>query len=82
MELLVEWKGGGLPTWVPVRAMKESFPVQTAEYAKDNNIHTLPCFSWWVNFTLKKKDRIISKIKTKYWDTDRKYGIRLPHSVK
>jgi hypothetical protein len=82
MELLVEWKGCGLPTWVPVRAMKESFPVQTAEYAKANNIHTLPCFSWWVGYTLKKKDRIISKIKTKYWATDRKYGIRLPHSVK
>lgn len=82
MELLVEWQGGGLPTWVPVLAMKHSFAVQTAEYAKANNLHTLPCFSWWVGYTLKKKDRIIAKIKTKYWTTNVKYGIRLPHSVK
>jgi hypothetical protein len=35
-----------------------------------------------VGYTLKKKDRIIAKIKTKYWTTTVKYGIRLPHSVK
>ena len=31
--------------------------------------------------TLKKRDRIISKVKSKYWQTTHKYGIRVPKSI-
>ena len=31
---------------------------------------------------IKKKNRIISKIKSKYWQRTHKYGIRIPKSVK
>jgi hypothetical protein len=30
---------------------------------------------------IKKRNRIISKVKYKYWRTTHKFGIRLPHSV-
>ena len=30
---------------------------------------------------LKKQNRIVAKIKTKYWRTTHKFGIRLPHSI-
>ena len=31
---------------------------------------------------LKKKDRIISKLKTKYWLRTHEYGVRIPKTVK
>jgi len=34
-----------------------------------------------VLYTLKKKARIISKIKSKYWEKTHKYGIRIPKSI-
>ena len=36
---------------------------------------------WWVPYTLKKREEIISKAKTKYWKTTHKYGVRLPKSA-
>ena len=33
-------------------------------------------------YTLKKRDRIIAKVKTKYWKTTHKFGIRIPKNLK
>lgn len=79
-ELLVSWKDG-TASWVKLKDLKESFPVQLAEYAVGNKISSEPGFAWWVPHTLRKKDRIISKVKSKYWKRTHKYGIRLPKSV-
>jgi hypothetical protein len=38
-------------------------------------------FAWWVPHALKKRDKILSKVKTKYWLRTHKYGIGLPKSV-
>ena len=56
-------------------------PVELADYALANGIDDEPAFKWWVPYTLKKRDRIIAKVKTKYWKTTHKYGVRLPKSV-
>ena len=61
--------------------MKNGFPIQTAEYARKKSLHKYPAFSWWVPHVLRKKDHIISKIKTKYWQKTHKYGIRIPKRV-
>jgi hypothetical protein len=62
--------------------MKNSYPVQTAEYAIANRIDKEPAFSWWVPHVLKKRDRIIQKMeRSKYWVRATKYGIELPKSV-
>ena len=45
------------------------------------NLTREPTFAWWVPFVLKKKNRIISKIKSKYWKRTHKFGIRIPKSV-
>ncbi|MHA7927589.1 MAG: Ty1/Copia family ribonuclease HI, partial [Marinobacter sp.] len=81
-ELLVTWKDG-TSDWVPLRRLKESNPVEVAEYATANNIDEEPAFRWWVPTVLRRKRRIISKVKakSKYWRTTHKFGIRLPHSV-
>ena len=60
-KLLVECKYG-LVDWVTLKELKQSNPVQLAEYAMSNEISDEPKFSWWIKETLSCWDRIISKI--------------------
>jgi len=81
--LIVAWKDG-TSTSVPLREMKNSYPLETAEYAINNKLDKEPAFAWWVPHVIRKKARIISKVKKgkkKYWDRTHKYGIKLPKSV-
>ena len=79
-ELCVCWKDGST-TWVKLKELKNSFPIELAQYAVSNKIASMPAFAWWVPFVLKKKDRIISKLKSKYWSRTHKYGIKIPKTV-
>ena len=63
------------------RDMKEANPIELAEYAVGNGIDNRPAFAWWVPYTLKKRNHIISKAKTKYWQTTHKYGVQLPNNT-
>jgi len=73
-EILVKWKDGST-TWVALKDLKESYPVQLAEYAVTARIAEEPAFAWWVPFTLRKRNRIIAKVKSKYWVRTHKFGI-------
>jgi hypothetical protein len=44
-KLLVEWKDGSV-SWVPLKDLKASNPIQLAEYAIANNIDCEPAFNW------------------------------------
>jgi Reverse transcriptase (RNA-dependent DNA polymerase) len=55
--------------------------VELAEYAVGNKLAHEPAFNWWVPFTMKKRDRIIAKVKTRYLRKEQKFGIDLPKSV-
>jgi len=79
-EIQVEWKDGST-SWVPLKDLKESNPVELAEYAVANKIAEEPAFAWWVRHTLRKRDRIIKKAKTKYWAKSHKFGLELPKTV-
>ena len=52
-----------------------------SEYAVANQIADELYFAWWVSYTLKKSNRIISRVKTKYWRTNHKYGLSLTKNV-
>ena len=65
-----------------MKDIKDSYPVQLAEFAIQNKLQDEPAFAWWVKYAIKKKNRIIAKIKSKYWEKTHKYGIRIPKSVK
>ena len=54
-KLLVSWKDGST-TWVPLKDLKESHPVQVAEYALVNKILEEPAFAWWATWVLRKRD--------------------------
>lgn len=78
--LQVDWKGG-TSSWVPLKDLKESNPVELAEYAVANQIDDEPAFKWWVPYVLRRRTRILAKIKKKYWRTTHKFGIEMPHTV-
>jgi hypothetical protein len=80
-ELKVLWKDG-TTNWVPLRNLKESNPVQVAEYAVANKLVEEPAFAWWVKHILRRRDRIIAKVKSRYWSKTHKFGVQLPKSVK
>ena len=71
-----------MTTWVSLADIKDSYPVQVADYAVTNQLTQEPAFRWWVPFILKKRERILKKVKTKYcWSVTNKYGLELPKSV-
>jgi Reverse transcriptase (RNA-dependent DNA polymerase) len=81
--LLVEWRDGS-SNWIPLKDLKESYPIQVAEYAVANRIAEEPAFAWWVPYVLRKRNRIISKVKaakTKYWIRTHKFGFKIPKTV-
>ena len=65
-ELLVQWKDGST-NWIALKDLKESYPVQVTEYSVGASILMEPAFAWWVPYTLKKRNRIVAKVKSKYW---------------
>ena len=50
-ELLVSWKDGS-SSWVKLKDLKNSNPVEVAEYAVANRIQEEPAFAWWVKSVL------------------------------
>ena len=79
-EVLIQWKDGST-SWEKMKDVKASYPVQLAEYACHRKIDSEPAFAWWVPHVVKKRDRIISKVKSKYWTRTHKFGIKIPKSV-
>ncbi|KAL7476293.1 hypothetical protein ACHAW6_002165, partial [Cyclotella cf. meneghiniana] len=72
-ELCCEWKDGST-SWQKLSDLKESHPIQVAEFALAVGIANEPAFNWWVTWVLKKRDWIIS-LRT------HKFGIELPKTV-
>ena len=79
-EILVEWKDSSTD-WIPLKDLKASNPVELAEYAFSNKLLEEPAFAWWAKDVLRRRNRIISKVKSRYWKTTHKFGFKLPHSV-
>ena len=41
-----------------------------------------PVFVWWVSYVQKKREIILSKVRSRYWQRKQKYEMQLPKSVK
>jgi len=80
-KLCVQWKDGST-SWVALKDLKESNPVELAEYAVNRKLVSEPAFAWWVPHTLKRRDRIIKANKSRYMKKSHKFGIELPKTVK
>ncbi|MGH7954663.1 MAG: hypothetical protein ACREOZ_01755, partial [Gloeomargaritales cyanobacterium] len=74
------WKDGST-TSEPLRNLKESNPVEIAEYAVANKIADEPAFAWWIKDVLRRRDRIISKVRSRYLKRTHKFGVQMPRNV-
>lgn len=79
-KLEVEWVDGSI-SWVKLKDLKMSNPVELSEYEVENDIDSEPAFKWWVKDTLMRRDRIISNVRARYWRSTHKFGIRVPKSL-
>ena len=77
---LVEWKDR-TSSWCTLKVLKESNPIEVAEYVTAAGIQDEPAFTWWVPYTLRKRDCIISSISSRVRKRNRKFGIEMPTSV-
>jgi hypothetical protein len=77
----VQWRDGST-SWEPLHNLKESNPVEVAEYAVANKLVEEAAFAWWVPYTIKKCERIISAVRTRATKRSHKFGIEVPTSVK
>ena len=68
-KLCVVWKDGST-SWEPLKDLKESNPLQVAEYAVANDIDVEPVFAWWVKEALKCHNRMVSVEKEQILEKD------------
>ena len=65
-EICVQWKYGSV-NWIALKDMKDSCPVDIADYVVTNKIQDEPALAWWVPYVLIKRKMIIAKFRSKYW---------------
>ena len=78
--MIVKWKDGET-SWTPLKYLKEGDPVIKEKYFVENNFSEDPTFACWVPDTPRKRDQIISKVKSMYWKKTHKFGIMMPKNA-
>ena len=68
-------------SWERLTGMKESYPVEVAEYAEAVGISDKPAFSWWTTHVLIKRQRIVAAVNKRYHKMTHKCGIKVPKTV-
>ena len=79
-KLLIKWKDKS-KVWINLADMKEAHLVETAEYARARGISNEPAFAWWVPYTLRKREVILTAVKNWIRRMTHKYGIKIPRDV-
>ena len=80
-ELKCTWKDG-TSTWVPLKDVKESYPIEATEFAISAALQEQPAYKWWVNHVIRKRDQIVAKVQHRMVKRTYKYGHEVPTSVK
>jgi hypothetical protein len=62
----------------PLADLKESNPVEVAEYAATKSLNDEPAFDWWLPHVLKKQNIIIAAVTKMYHKRTHKFGIQVP----
>jgi len=78
--LCVQWRDGST-SWEKLSDLKESYPVEVAEFAVAQGIDHEPAFGWWVPYVLKRRDRIIAAVNKRYHKRQYKFGFEIPKTV-
>ena len=64
-KLEVTWKNGET-SWIPLKDLKVSNPIELAEYAVANRVDGEPAFKWWCKDVLRKRNRYVAKVKSRH----------------
>ncbi len=83
-QLCCQWKDGST-SWENLADLKESHPIETAEYVQILVIYHEQAFNWWVPHVLRKRDRIISLVRKQnpcHLQRTLLFGIEVPKTVK
>ena len=51
------------------------------EFAITIDIDEEPAFSWWIPYTLRRRDKIIAKLNKRIKKISHKYGVKIPTSI-
>jgi hypothetical protein len=78
--LCIQWKNG-TTSWERLSDMKESTPMEVAEYAVSHAIDHEPAFTWWVPAMLKCRNRIIAAVIKWKHKPEEKFGIKVPNTL-
>ena len=79
-KLHIKWKDKS-KAWINLADMKEAHLVETAEYARARGISNEPAFTWWVPYTLRKREVILAAVKNWIRRMTHKYGVEIPRDV-
>jgi hypothetical protein len=79
-KLCVLWTDGS-KSWLALKDIKESHPLQVAVYVIAHNLGHEPAFTWWVPHVLRRCEQINKAVKSRYLCRDKKFGIEF-HTVK
>ena len=80
-DMLVQWTDGS-QSWIPLKDVKGSNLLETAEYAISRGFDKQPAFIWWVNHVQKVKSRVISRLRaSKQSKHQIKFGIKVPNTI-
>jgi hypothetical protein len=77
--LYFEWKYG-TTSWDRLTDLKESNPVEIAEYAATKILLNTPAFIWWAPHVLQKRTRTIAAVTKHYHKRTHIFGIEAPTS--
>ena len=77
----VKWCDGSFD-WLPLQQVKNSNPVELADYAYRHGINDEPAFNWWTKHVIKKRERMTNKVQSRMRKNNMKFGIQIPTTVK
>ena len=81
VRICVRWKNGAT-TWERLVDLKQSYPLELAEYAIARGIDGTPAFSWWVPYVIKKRKRILAAVQSRYHKRTHKFGFEITKTIK
>ena len=79
-EICIEWKNGST-SWESLANIKNSYPIQLADYAVLNKVNEEPAFAWWIPQHLQNRTRILKATKRRCKKKNTKFGIVIPRMV-
>jgi hypothetical protein len=68
-------------TWQHLKDLKESHPIEVAEYAIANKLVSEPVFEWWVPSVMRRTGSNTESVKSRMVKRTHKFGIRIPRTV-